>query len=99
MTVEITPKKRTSRWAVAGYLASTAIYLVLLGDLVARALRKVAAGQGLETYRTYWEVEFNYIGVLVLFGCIPLALLVGALFRLREFLEWRSLERNYRARK
>jgi len=41
-------------------------------------------------------VEFNYIGVLVLFGCIPVALVVGALWRLREYLQWRDLGRKYR---
>jgi len=61
--------------------------------------KKVVEGEGLDSYHTFWEVEFNCIGVLVLFGCIPVALVVGALWRLREYLQWRDLERKYRGGK
>ena len=69
------------------------------GDLIIRAFKKVVEGEGLDPYRTFWQVEFNTIGVLVLFGCIPVALVAGALWRLREYLQWRDLERKYRGGK
>ena|SRR5438067_1344 len=98
MSLEAPPKKRI-RWAVAGYLLTAFISFALLGDLIIRAFKKVVEGEGLDSYRTFWQVEFNYIGILVLFGCIPVALVVGALWRLREYLQWRDLERKYRGRK
>jgi hypothetical protein len=98
MSFEAPPTKRT-RWAVAGYLHTAFVSFALLGDLIIRAFKKVVEGEGLDSYRTFWEMEFNYIGVLVLFGCIPVALVVGALWRLREYLQWRDLERRYRGGK
>ena len=62
------------------------------------AVQMVRSGRGLDTYRTFWLVEFNWIGFLVLFGLIPVALLVGLFFRLHEHRQWRSLERKYGAR-
>lgn|SRR5262249_55192727 len=98
MSLETPPRKHTSRWASVGGTLLGVVYFWLLGDLILRAVKKVINGQGLDTYRTFWEVEFSYIGVLVLFAAIPLALVVGALIRLREHLQWRDLERKYRAR-
>ena len=62
------------------------------------AIDKVASGHGLDTYRTVWLVEFNYIGVLILFATIVAALLVGGAMWLYEWWQWRSLETKYGAR-
>ncbi len=59
------------------------------------AVRMVRSGRGLDPYHTFWIVEFNWIGFLILFGLIPVALLVALLFRLQERREWRSLEKKY----
>jgi hypothetical protein len=58
----------------------------------------VRAGRGLETYRTFWLVEFNWLGFLIFTGAAILAVLVAAVFRIREHLQWRALEKKYRAR-
>ncbi len=62
--------------------------------LILAAIEKVSGGQGHDTYRTFWEVEFNYFGVLVLFACIALALVVGGLLHLWEYLRWRGVEKR-----
>jgi hypothetical protein len=66
-----------------------------LSRLITIAIDKVLSGHGLDTYRTVWLVEFNYIGLLVLFGAIILALLVGGGMWLHEWWQWRSLEKKY----
>jgi hypothetical protein len=66
-----------------------------LSSMLYTAVHMVRSGRGLDTYHTFWLVEFNWIGFLVVFGLIPLALIVGLAFRLRERLQWRSLERKY----
>lgn len=69
-----------------------------LAHLITRAIEKVLAGQGLETYRTFWLVEFNYVGVLVLIGASVLALIVGTIMQLRERWLIRDLEKKYGTR-
>jgi len=59
-----------------------------IAALIIRAIEKVQSGEGLATYRTFWLVEFNYVGVLILFGAILVA-------RYREYREWRHLEEKY----
>jgi hypothetical protein len=68
-------------------------------DDISIAIDKVASGNGLETYRTVWLVEFNYVGVLVLFAAVVLALLVGGGMWLHDWWQWRSLEKKYGARR
>jgi hypothetical protein len=66
-----------------------------LAAMVVIAIDKVESGKGLDTYRTTWLVEFNYIGMLLLFGAIAVAFLIGGYFRFREYREWRAFERKY----
>ena len=66
-----------------------------LAHLITRAIDKVLSGQGLETYRTFWLVEFNYVGVLVLFGAVILALIVGTALQIHERWLIRGLEKKY----
>lgn len=63
--------------------------------LIIRAIEKIQSGEGLATYRTVWLVEFNYVGVLVLFFAILVALCIGGVMRYREYREWRNLEKKY----
>jgi hypothetical protein len=63
------------------------------------AIDKVASGRGLETYRTVWLVEFNYIGILVLFGALIVALVLGGALWLHDWWQWRSLEKKYGGRR
>lgn len=77
--------------ALAGLASVVGLY-----QLVALAIEKVRAGRGLETYHTFWLVEFSYVGVLVLFGAIILAVVVASYFWWREERMWRDFERKYR---
>jgi len=66
-----------------------------LSYMLTTAIEMVRNGRGLETYRTFWLVEFNWLSFLVLVAGTLLAIIVAAAFRLKEFLLWRSLEKKY----
>lgn len=66
-----------------------------LGYMLTTAIEMVRSGLGLETYRTFWLFEFNWLSFLVLVAGTELALIVAATFRLKEFMLWRSLEKKY----
>lgn len=66
-----------------------------LGYMLTTAIEMVRSGRGLETYRTFWLVEFNWLSFLVLVAGTVLALIIAAVFRFKEFLLWRSLEKKY----
>jgi amino acid transporter len=73
----------------------TVVALVLGFRPLVTAIEKIRNGQGLESYRTVWLVEFNYIGVVVLFVAIAIILVVALRFRWREEREWREFGRKY----
>lgn len=66
-----------------------------LGALITRAIQKVTSGHGLDTYHTFWLVEFNYVSLLVMFGAVVVVLLIGGVLRLHEYFQWRALEKKY----
>jgi hypothetical protein len=70
-----------------------------LAYMLSTAIEMVRSGHGLETYRTFWLVEFNWLGFLVFCGAIVVALIVALALRIREHMQWRSLERKYGAPK
>ncbi len=70
-----------------------------LGYMISTAIDRVSSGRGLETYRTFWLVEFNWLAFLIFLAATAVALLVALGFRFREYLSWRSLERKYDPRK
>ncbi len=76
--------------ALTGLGSVAALY-----QLIALAVAKVRAGEGLETYRTVWLVEFSYIGLLISLGAIVVALVVGVFFWWREERLWRDFENKY----
>jgi len=82
-------------WMCAGILLLGIAGVAGTARVLSVAIEKVMSGHGLETYRTVWLVEFNYVGVLVLFGAVVAALLVGGVLWLHEWWQWRSLERKY----
>jgi hypothetical protein len=86
---------RKCRWICWGIFVVGLAGIAGLSRLIAVAIDKVASGHGLDTYRTVWLVEFNYIGLLALFGVIVLALLVASGMRLYDWWQWRSLARKY----
>jgi len=83
---------------VVGFILSGVASIFGLGYMLYTAAQMVRSGQGLETYRTFWLVEFNWIGFLILFCLIPAAFFVGLCFRLYDHYEWRSLEKKYDGR-
>jgi hypothetical protein len=56
--------------------------------MVVTGLEKVHTGHGLNTFRTTWLVEFNWVGFLVLVASIVIALVGAAVLR---YLEWREV--------
>jgi hypothetical protein len=54
----------------------------------------VLDGRGAETYRTFWLVQFNWIGVLVMTVAALAAQVVALIFRWQDW-KWRELERRY----
>lgn len=56
---------------------------------------KVSSGHGLDTYHTFWLVEFNYVSLLVMFGAVIVVILIGGVLRLHEYFQWRALEKKY----
>lgn len=91
--------RRSFIWLLLGIFAVGIASAIVLWSAIANAIQKVVSGHGLDTYRTPWLVEYNYIGFLVLMASIGIALLVGAFFCLREYLEVKSLERKYGVQK
>jgi hypothetical protein len=57
--------------------------------MILTGIEKVNTGHGLDTYRTYWLVEFNWVAFLVLLIVLVVAIAGAAWFR---YLEWRELE-------
>lgn len=92
-------KPRMSRWMMAGFVVMTIASFSGLAAMITIAMEKIRTGKGFETYRTTWLVEFNYIGMLVLFGAAVVALLIGGYLRFREYSKWRKFERKYSADK
>lgn len=91
-------KRKLSKFFLIGMSLSGIASIGGLGYMISTAIEKVSSGHGLETYRTFWLVEFNWISFLVLLGATTVALVVALDFRVREYLSWRSLERKYGSR-
>lgn len=90
------PNKATRpRWMVVGFVLFGLISLAGFLGLVLRALAMVRDGRGMETYRTFFLVQFNWIGVLAFIGSAIVALFIAAMVRWRENQQWRALERQY----
>ncbi len=86
-------------WLCAGFILMGLAGIAGTARVLSVAIDKVASGRGLDTYHTVWLVEFNYIGVLVLFGAVLFALLAGGVLWLHDWWRWRSFEKKYRAGK
>ncbi len=88
-----------SRGLIAGIVIVGLISVVNVVAMVWFAVSKVHAGQGHETYRTFWLVEDDYIGFLIFFACVLAALGVGLALRLiqqlRERRAWLQHDRRW----
>ncbi len=87
--------RRKFAWAIAAVVAFGVAGIIGMAHMIWVALEKVASGQGLETYRTVWLVEFNYVGFLVMVGAVIVGLLLAGGHWLHEWLQVRSLEKKY----
>lgn len=65
-----------------------------LVTMIAIGIEKVKSGHGLDTYRTFWLVEFNYIGMLVMFGVLAVALVFAGYLRFIAYKRSRDFERR-----
>jgi len=88
-------KPKISRLLSIGFVVAGIASLGALGFMISKAIEMVQSGRGLETYRTFWLVEFNWLGFLVLLAATAFALVIALALRLREYLLWRSLEKKY----
>jgi hypothetical protein len=77
------------RFLIGGIWLAAIVSVLSIAALVWQALTAVKSGHALDMHRTFWLIEFNAIEFLVFIGATAIALLVGLLFRLRE---WRELE-------
>ena len=91
-------KARVSKWMLIGFFIMGIASFAGLGALITVAVQKVISGHGLDTYRTAWLVEFNYIGVLAMFGAVVAVFVVAGVLRLIEYFQWRALEKKYGVR-
>ncbi len=64
--------------------------------MVLTGIEKVHSGHGLDTYRTTWLVEFNWIGFLILLAMTVVALSIAGFLRYLEWREVKQLQSRYR---
>lgn len=86
------------RWLFVGLCASGVTSGLAIAAMIFKAVEMVRIGRGLEAYRTFWLVEYNWIGFLVLVGGVLVALLLGAVWRWNDRRQWRELEEKYEKR-
>ena len=83
------------RFLLIGFVVLGVTSLVALMAMI----EKVKTGHGLDTYRTFWLVEFNWVAFLVLVAAVVVALIGGGYLRYREWRELRELQRRYGGRR
>ncbi|MGB7194226.1 MAG: hypothetical protein WBD81_12280 [Collimonas pratensis] len=88
-------KPPMSRWMIFGFVVMGVASLGGFAAMIAIGIDKIRSGEGLDTYRTPWLVEFNYIGMLILFGAIAVAFIIAGLLRFVEYKKLRDFERKY----
>lgn len=95
MTKVPATSSRPSRLVIVGVWIASIAGLGGILAMVLIAIEKVQTGRGLETYRTHWLVEFNWVGFLVFLAVAAVAIAVGSFFRLKEWREIRKLQAKY----
>lgn len=95
MTDQTSHRKSVPWFLIGGILVAGVASLISIGVMISIAVERVQAGRGVETYRTHWLVEFNWIGFLVFVAITAVTLFVGLLFRLKEWREIRELQTKY----
>ena len=67
-------------------------------SMLVMAVFMVRSGRGLQSYRTVWLLEDNWVGFLVFIVALVIALVAGLALRRGERKQWRELERKYGGR-
>ena len=77
-----------------------AVVFWLLGSLgfFLRVLKKVLSGHGLDTYTTFWGVQFNYIGSLIVFIVGAALVVISPVIYWLNTMEERSFKKKYSVR-
>jgi hypothetical protein len=91
-------KKRISlreKWIALAIIFTALASPASMAQQIRTGIEMVRTGRGLETFRTFWLIEFNWIGFLTLIAGVIAALLIGLGFRLVEHLETRKLMKKY----
>jgi uncharacterized membrane protein len=83
------------RFMQIGFVILGVASLVALIAMIATGIEKVHTGHGLDTSRTWWLVEFNWVGFLVLVAAVLVALVGGGILRYIEWRELRQLRQRY----
>ena len=89
------PSSGPSRLVIVGVWAAGIASFGAIVAMVLIAIEKIEGGHGLDTYRTHWLVEFNWIGFLVFLAAVVVALAIGLFFRYKEWREIRKLQNKY----
>ena len=92
---EIRSPRHMSRLLKVGFAISLATAFAAFAFMLLTAIQMTASGRGTESQRTFWLVEGNWIEFLVFSGVALVALVYGAVARIREHREWQTLERKY----
>ena len=87
--------KARRRFLQVGFLALAVASFGGLIVMIATGIQKVNTGHGLDTYRTFWLVEFNWVGFLVLVAALVVAMIGAAWLRYLEWREERELQKRY----
>lgn len=85
--------RRHRRLISTGFIIAGMASVFGCATMMYLAVTAVRNGRGLETFRTVWLVEDSWIGFSVFVGFTVAATIVVALFRLRDYLQWRGSER------
>lgn len=98
---EKTPQKdprHLPRWMCIGMVIMGISSFFAVGYMLCKALYMLGLGRGLETYRTAWLVQYDWIGFLALIGATVVALLAAFASHLYKHMKWRKLERKLKSK-
>jgi uncharacterized membrane protein len=93
-------KKRPSlrqQWVAFAVILIALLSATTFAGQIGTAIQMVQAGRGSETFRTFWLIEFNWIGFLTLIAGVVVAILIGLVLQLSGHLETRKLMKKYPA--
>jgi hypothetical protein len=86
--------RRHRRLISTGFVIAGMASVFGFAAMMCLAIIAAKNGRGMETYRTVWMIEDSWIGFLICVGATVAAVIVAALFRLRDDLQLRRLERD-----